>query len=167
MNSMKTILQKIFPKTIDNQFNGYKVALYFFYLLTLVTLWRSQHHLFSADGGAQSIASIPIDAFTSDGATTVIGIFSLWGLSQLIIGFIYVATALRYKSLIPFMYLLMWFEYLMRAVYIGTFKPVITIDTAPGVVGNYVFIILVPILLALSLLESKKQTGFKVEPPRS
>ena len=72
----------VFPHTIDNNYKGLKIALYIFYILTIVTLWRSQHHLFAADGGAMSIASIPLDTFTSDGEMAVIGVFSLWPLCR-------------------------------------------------------------------------------------
>lgn len=153
---MATFINKLFPKTVDNQFLGNQFSLYIFYIITLITLWRSQHHMFSTDGGAQSIASIPLNHFSVDGATTVVGVFALWGLSQLIIGFIYLVIAIRYKSLIPFMYLLMFFEYLMRAIYIGHFKPVITLDTAPGAIANYIFIVITPILFYFSISKSKQ-----------
>ncbi len=154
---MKEMINKVFPKTIDNNYKGVKVALYVFYILTLVTLWRSQHHLFAADGGAQSIASIPLDTFTSNGELAVIGIFSLWGLSQLIIGFIYLIVAWRYKSLIPFMYLLMFFEYVVRMFYIGNFKPIPTVETAPGAIANIVLVIIVPLLFILSITKIQKK----------
>jgi len=49
---MKNIIKIVLPKQYDNQIVGSKIALYAFYVLTVVTLWRSQHHLFAADGGA-------------------------------------------------------------------------------------------------------------------
>ena len=97
------MLQRVFPTSLDNQFPGHKIALYVFYALTALTVWRSEHHLFEHDGGAQSIATIPIDTYSSSAAETVIGIFGLWGLSQLIIGLIYLLAAIRYRALIPFL----------------------------------------------------------------
>ena len=94
------MLQRVFPTSLDNQFPGHKIALYVFYALTALTLWRSQHHLFGHDGGAQSIASIPLDTYSSNAADTVIGVFALWGLFQLIIGLIYLLAAIRYRALI-------------------------------------------------------------------
>ena len=96
-------LSLLLPKKIDNSFLGNKVALWFFYLLTAVTLWRSQHHLFSPDGGAQSIATIPLDTYAQGASLTIIGIFALWGLSQLVIGVIYLFACIRYRALIPLM----------------------------------------------------------------
>jgi len=146
---MKDILSTIFPKQMDNQFKGYKIALYAFYVLTAVTLWRSQHHLFAADGGAQSIASIPVDTFTATGAQAVVGVFGLWGLSQLIIGIVYLLVALRYRAMVPLMYVLMIVEYSFRAFYFPVAKPIPTTGTAPGAVINLPFILFSVVMLIL------------------
>ena len=82
----------LLPTAIDNIFSGRKASLWFFYALTAITLWRSQHHLLAADGGAQSIATIPLDTYSAEASGTVMGIFALWGLSQLVIGIIYLTA---------------------------------------------------------------------------
>lgn len=125
----------IFPKVIDNHYQGAKLSQYLFYCLTAVTLWRSQHHLLAADGGAQSIATIPLDAFSSEAASTIIGVFALWGLSQLLIAFLYLLVSIRYRSLIPLMYIIMIAEYAGRLA-IGMYKPVVTAGDAPGALIN-------------------------------
>ena len=99
-------LKSIFPKTIDNVLYGHKVSLWFFYLITIVSIIRSLIHMFKADGGAQSIATIPLDSFTVDGASVIVGIFAYWGLLQFMFGLLQLIIALRYKSLIPLMYLM-------------------------------------------------------------
>lgn len=154
---MKDIIKLIFPKQIDNQFKGYKITLYAFYVLTAVTLWRSQHHLFAADGGAQSIASIPLDSFSLSGSQAVIGVFGLWGLSQLIIGIIYLLVSLRYKSMIPLMYVLMIVEYAFRAFYFPLAKPIPTAGTAPGAMINIPFILFSIIMLILIVVGNRKK----------
>ena len=146
----------LFPKTISNKFSGKKVSLWFFYLLTITTLWRSQHHLLSADGGAQSIATIPLDTYSTEASATVIGIFALWGLSQLIIGFIYLAACLRYKALIPLLYTLGIIEYGLRAFYIGSDKPIETVGNAPGAMINAPLMITLTAMLILSLWRTGK-----------
>lgn len=145
---------KILPKEINNNYEGRKIALYLFYLFTIMTVFRSLIHMFATDGGAQTIATIPLDTFTNEGASTVILIFSLWGLSQLIMGIFYIIVSWRYKSLIPLMYLFIFIEYLMRLI-LGIVKPIETNGTAPGAVINFIFPPLVIILFLLSL-KSKK-----------
>ena len=83
----------ILPEIIDNTYRGRKIALWFFYLITIITIVRSLIHTFSADGGAQSIATIPLDTYSNEAARTVILIFSFWGLSQLIMGIFYTLVA--------------------------------------------------------------------------
>ena len=155
--SKNKIINRILPQNINNTYLGYDLAKYVFYVLTAITLWRSQHHLFSPDGGAQSIATIPLDTFTSSGAAAVIGVFGLWGLSQLIIGILYLLTSLRYRALIPLMYILMCVEYCIRAFYFPNFKPIPTAGTAPGALGNLPLIVISLTMLILSLLTPKKK----------
>lgn len=147
---MRNIFNQILPGSADNNFEGTKIALYTFYFIIVLTLIRSLIHLLSSDGGSGSIASIPIDLFGNGGREAVIFTFSVWGLSQLLIGIIYVITAFRYRSLIPLMYILVFIEYLGR-VLIGQFKPIETLRTAPGEIGNYIFIPLSLIMLLLSI----------------
>lgn len=143
------MLNKILPDTIDNTLRGRKIALWLFYLITIVTIVRSCIHIFKYDGGAQSIATIPLDSYTEGGAAAVIFIFAYWGLGQLIMGILYVIVALKYKSMIPLMYVFLFIEYAGRWG-ISFFKSIETTGQAPGGVANYVFIPLSIILLVLS-----------------
>jgi hypothetical protein len=142
----------LFPKQLNNDYKGSLIARWAFVLVTIVTIVRSLIHMFAPDGGAQSIATIPLDSFTSAGAAAVVLIFSLWGLSQFLIGIIYLVVLWRYQALIPCMYLLIIVEYAMRIV-LGILKPIETTGTAPGAVGNFIIVPLAVIMLFLSLRE--------------
>ena len=83
------MLDKLLPQTVTNTYRGHPLAKWALVALTIVTIGRSLVHMFAADGGAQSIATIALDIFTEGGANTVITLFALWGLSQLIIGLLY------------------------------------------------------------------------------
>lgn len=151
------MLEKILPRQVDNHYRGSQIALWAFAVITLVTLARSLVHMFAADGGAQSIATIPLDDFTENGAASVILTFALWGLSQLLLGLVYVVVLWRYRALIPLMYLLMIFEYAMRIV-LGELKPIETTGVAPGAIGDYIIIPLATFMLFLSLRQTN-ETG--------
>lgn len=151
------MLQRVFPTLLDNRFPGHKIALYVFYALTALTMARSQHHLFAHDGGAQSIASIPLDTYPSNAAETVVGIFGLWGLSQLIIGLIYFLAAIRYRALIPFLYVLFTLEYAMR-FWVGANKTIETVGTAPGSMINLPFMIAGVVLFVLSIWRGEEKS---------
>lgn len=144
------MLNRLLPERVDNDYRGHRVALWLFVPITALTLGRSAIHIFKHDGGAQSIATIPLDAMTSGGAEAVVLIFALWGLSQLLLGCVYVAVLWRYRTLLPLMYLLLLVEYAGRMA-LGAWKPMLTLETPPGATGNLVFIGLALILLPLSL----------------
>ena len=103
---MKRILATLFPKEITNRYPGQKIALYVFIPLTLMLTFRSCMHLIAPDGGAQSIATIPLDTYSDGAAANVIAIFSQWGLSQLLLTLMFILVLIRYRSLIPLFYLL-------------------------------------------------------------
>ena len=146
---------KLLPVVIDNQFRGIKLSQYAFLLITAATIVRSLIHVLAPDGGAQSIATIPLESYSPQAAATVILMFSLWGLSQLLMGFVYLGVYLKYKSLIPMMYLLLTVEYAMRIV-IGQMKPIVTSGTAPGSIGNWIMVPVCAVLLTLSLIQSRR-----------
>ena len=149
------MIDRLFPQSITNQYRGAFLARWVFVLLMLVTIARSLAHIFLPDGGAQSIATIPLDTFTVNGAAALIHLFGLWGLSQLLFGLLYAIVLWRYQSLIPLMYLFILMEYTGRLLL--TFaKPFETNGTAPGAIGNYVLIPLALVMLILSLQERSK-----------
>ncbi len=152
------MLDRLFPRQLDNDYRGHPIAFWVFFPVTIVTLGRSLVHMFFADGGAQSIATIPIDAMTQNGAAAVILIFALWGLSQLLLGLIYVLVLWRYRALIPLMYLLLIVEYAGR-LGLGMWKPIQTLETPPGGPGGLVFIVLGATMLAFSLWRRSEAPG--------
>ncbi|MEP3694282.1 MAG: hypothetical protein ABJM99_04885 [Parasphingorhabdus sp.] len=148
-------MKNLFPAQIDNVFPGQKIALWVFYALTAITLWRSQHHMLSPDGGAQSIATIPLDSYSDGAAATIIAVFAQWGLIQLLVGMLMLLAAFRYKSMVPLLWLILLVEWTGRGL-IGQFKPVETLATAPGQIGNLVMPIIALTMLILSLIPPKK-----------
>lgn len=148
------MIEKIFPKQANNSFDGSRIAYWFFVVITVVTIGRSLVHMAAPDGGAQSIATIPLDSFMVNGANTVVLMFSLWGLSQLLMGLVYLAVLWRYQNLIPFMYLLIFLEYSLRIV-LGFKIPIETLSNAPGGLANYIIAPLAVAMFFLSLINRK------------
>lgn len=141
--------------------------IFFFSATTLITLIRSLLHMCLSDGGAQSIATIPlgdykqlVDARTcadtepgSECAGNIVAVFAQWGWCQLLMGFVYVVVLWRYRSLIPLMWLFIGVEWAGRAA-IGATKPVYADSTPPGARANILFPILAFGMLGWALLGS-------------
>jgi hypothetical protein len=66
------MLERLFPRSLNSNYQGYAIAKWILYLITLMTIIRSLLHMLLPDGGAQSIATIPLNTFTANGAATVI-----------------------------------------------------------------------------------------------
>ncbi|MGB0617308.1 MAG: hypothetical protein ACPGOT_04625 [Candidatus Poseidoniaceae archaeon] len=142
-------MEKMLPATVDNTYSGNVFAFYVFIMLTVMTTFRSLAHILLPDGGAESIATIDVRV---EGGDTIIAMFAYWGLSQLLLAVLYILTIVRYKSLIPLMYLTMVVEYTLRFV-IGLAKPIEHSGTAPGEVANVLLPLFTLIMLLLSLQE--------------
>ena len=106
------MLNRIFPERIDNHYRGHKLALWFFVPITFMKVAISLLHIFNADGGAQSISTIPLDTYTAGGAQNVIALFSRMGLDQLLLGLLFVVVLFRYRAMIPLMYVLIVVHYI-------------------------------------------------------
>lgn len=145
---------RILPHPADNDYRGHKLALWFFYLITTITIVRSCIHIFKHDGGAQSIATIPLDTYTNGGSEAVIFIFAYWGLSQLIFGLLYLLIILRYRSLIPLMYLTLIIEYAGRFG-LSFYKTLETTGQAPGGIANKILPLVCIIMFFLSIRNPK------------
>ena len=113
-------------------------------------------HLLAPDGGAQSIATIPLDTYSDGAAANVIAIFSQWGLSQLLLTGLFVLVLVRHRSLIPLFYLLFALEQCGRMA-VGHFKPVVTLETAPCAAANLPLLAIALLMLVLSLIPRKRK----------
>lgn len=145
------ILATLLPAQADNTVRGMKLPVYVFTLIAIVSTVRSCIHIFAPDGGAGSIAGMDLSVA---GAQGIIFSFALWGTSQLIYALIQLIVAFRYRSLVPFMYVLLILETLLREL-VGRIKPVTFLHRPPGAIGDYVILPLAVLMLALSLWRGK------------
>jgi hypothetical protein len=149
---MKNLFETLLPAKADNTIRGSKLPFYFFILLAIIGVVRSCIHIFSPDGGAGSIAGMDLSV---SGANEVIFAFALWGSAQLIYAMLQWVVILRYRSLIPLMWLVQFFETLGRML-VGRIKPVTFAHTPPGAIQNYIYLGLALALLALALWSSQR-----------
>lgn len=153
--AMNGALERFFPKRADNGYAGHRLAAWMLVLYAVKSLVSAAIHMFAADGGAQSIASVALDRFTAEGADSVITMFGLWGLEQLVVGLIAVAVLLRYRSLIPMMSLAYVIEYAGRMASPLYTPGLATVHAPPGATADKLLLPLALIMLALSLLRPK------------
>ena len=106
-----------------------------------------------SDSGVNSIATIITFEGTPDPNQVIYLFASLWGSQQLIMALLYGLVLLRYRALIPLMYLLLAIEICFRLIS-GILHPLTEIyylQTPPGSAGNIPVLIITFILLLLAL----------------
>jgi len=150
---MKTFFEILLPAKIDNVIRGTKIPFYIFALYAIVSTVRSCIHLLSPDGGAGTIAGMDLSVAGADG---IIFAFALWGSSQLLFALIQLLAVIRYRSLIPFMWLMLALEVLLREL-VGAMKPVTFAHTPPGAIGNQIILPLAVVMVVWSLWSGSKK----------
>ena len=141
---------KILPKD-PSTLNGHRsirVVTAFFLLIALI---RSCIHMFSADGGANSIAGIDISV---EGGNNIVAIFHQWGAIQLILATLLLILFFRYPGLTPVIVLTLAIDPIMRAIS-GQIAPLTAEGTPPGEALNWPVFVLLAALFVASLVERK------------
>ena len=117
----------LFPNQLNPKSIFVRLSLVFIFIFTLVGIGRSLLHIFLPDGGAQLIATIPLDSFSEEAKAVVVSMFAFWGLSQLLSSLVYVYILTKKKEWLPFAWFLLLIEYASRWL-IGQFKPFETVQ---------------------------------------
>ncbi len=151
------MFEKLFPKTVGNQYRGMPIAKWLLIIYTIKSFVAGSIHMFAADGGAQSIASVALDQFSQAGADSVITMFGLWGMEQFVIGFIAAVILLRYSALIPMMALVYLIEYAGRFAAPLYTPGLVTAHTPPGAMMDNILVPLTIVMFLLSLRDSQKE----------
>lgn len=150
---MNIILETLFPAKVANQLRGSQIPFYAFVLYAILSTARSCIHIFAPDGGAGSIAGLDLSVPGADG---IVFAFALWGSSQLLLALVQLLVVVRYRALVPLMWLLLALEILLREL-VGRLKPVTFAHTPPGAIGNQLVLPLALAMLGWSLWSTARQ----------
>jgi hypothetical protein len=144
------MFDKMLPQSIDNKYRGYKVALWLFGLVVGVRIIQSVLVIFNGYSTAKDADGIPLDTYTPAAAQSVVALFAQGALSRLLISLLCVIVLVRYRSAIPFMFVLLLLNQLVSQL-IFQFVPLIRVGTPPGPIVNLVMVALMILGLVLSL----------------
>ena len=146
-------MKKVIPNSIENKIPNNKIVYYFTWLLVVFNFFRSLEHIFNEDGGAESIAGIPLSTYSSDAANNIVSIFAQWGFSQLVLSCILLFVIIKMRELIPLMLLIIALENILRGV-VGLYKPLILGDAPPGAISPIIGLITLAVFF-ISIKENK------------
>ncbi len=146
-------MKKVIPNSIENKIPNNKIVYYFTWLLVVFNFFRSLEHIFNEDGGAESIAGIPLSTYSSDAANNIVSIFAQWGFSQLVLSCILLLVIIKMRELIPLMLLIIALENILRGA-VGLYKPLILGDAPPGAISPIIGLVTLAVFF-ISIKENK------------
>jgi hypothetical protein len=114
------MLDRLFPRQVDNRFEGHRSALWLMGLLVALKLVVSLNSIFNTASVAEGADGIPLDSFGAAAAREVVTLFALTALGQLALGLVALAALIRWRALVPFLYLLSLGEMVARRLIVAT-----------------------------------------------
>ena len=142
----------VFPRN-PKEYQGFFFVRLIAFAYLLVIVARSGIHLFTADGGAESIAGIDT---AGPGGNNVIAIFHQWGAIQMLMAGLMLVLFFTYKGLTPLVILFLACDAPMRAL-AGQMSDLETSHTPPGEALNWPVFWLLVALFVVSLLKKRSK----------
>lgn len=145
---------RLFPKQIDNRFEGHWLAAWLLAPIILVRAIIGFNSMVFSRSIATSADAIPLDKFGADGAEAVISLFALVGLFILLFALLGFVVLVRYRAMIPFMYLILLAQQLGSKVLL-LMHPVVR--SGPSSLGSAVVLAVLALTVAgfvLSLVDN-------------
>jgi len=152
MAYLRTLVQGIFPPVANNDYRGSPIAFYTMILLMLPMTFRSWVHWLWDDSGVNSIASIIVFPGDPDPNNIIYMFSSQFGAVPTVVLVLYIIVLLRYRSLIPLLYLLILLDVSFRevSVYLHPLDPVYYERRPPGTYGSLPSVIISLVMLHFS-----------------
>lgn len=154
------MLSLLFPGRADNSYRGQKAGLWLFGFVAIAKTLQGLRSAFSTYSTATRADGIPIDTFPPGAAETVLGLFAIMGLLVALMGAICILTLVRYRSLVPLMFLVLVLHFLGTRLVLW-WHPLVRTGVPIGIYVNFGLFGLMLIGLALSLW---KRAGFRSGP---
>jgi hypothetical protein len=101
------MLDRIFPRQFDNNYRGHWLAIWLFVPLVVARLAMGTNSIINTRMVATTADGIPLDSYGAAGAEAVIALFALSGFFLLLLALQGLVALIRYRAMIPFMYLLL------------------------------------------------------------
>ena len=150
----------LFPSGLNNQYQGSKIVIYGLYPIFAMYIFRSLVHFLAENSGLVGIATIKEFPIV-DGLDPNIIIYlfaSLWGATQVSLTLILLILFIKYKNLIPLIYLICLLDQCFRLIsgYLHTIGEDYYINTPPGIISNIPILLYLLFMFYLSLRSNTK-----------
>jgi hypothetical protein len=152
------MLTRLFPQHIDNDYRGHMLALWLLVPLALIKLLQGANvaGLVGPHKSRQvleGVDHVPISAFPAEAASQLVFLFAAWGLGIFVLGLLGMVVLLRYRAMLPLLYLLFLIEQVGRKALatIHLDQPFVSLATSPANLINWGFLVGLAIGVLVSL----------------
>lgn len=129
------MLGRIFPKQFDNFYRGHWLAIWLLVPIVLLRLVIGANSILNTRLVATTADGIPLDSFGAAGAEAVIALFALLGLYFVLLALLGILVLIRYRAMIPLMYLLLLAQQLGGRV-LGLLHPIARSGASSAQLGS-------------------------------
>ena len=152
-----SMLDRLLPKRADNRFGGYRAALWMLALFVALKLVMGFNSIFNTASVAAGADGIALDSFGPAAAREILTLFALTSLGQLTLALVAVTILVRYRALVPFIYLVLIGEHLARRAIVQSHALARTETGSTGLYINLGLLALLALGLLLSLLRARRR----------
>ena len=154
-----SMLNRLLPRQVDNRFDGHRAALWLLGLFIALKLVMSVNSIFNTASVAAGADGLPLDSFGPAAARAVLMLFALMSLGQLALAVIALIILIRYRALVPFIYLVLLGEQLARRLIVESHAVARSESSPAGWYVSFGLLALLTLGLVLSLLTRRREEG--------
>ena len=159
------MLDRILPRQAGNRFHGLRAALWLLGLLIFLKLAMSLNSIFNTESVAAGADGIPLASYGPEAAREVLLLFALLSLGQLTLTLVALVVLIRYRALVPFVYLVLLGEQLARRAIGRSYAQPGEQMTDVAWYVNYGLLSLLVLGLALSLIPARSSSSERPSNP--
>jgi hypothetical protein len=144
------MLDNVLPRTIDNTYRGQRLAFVPFVLLVLLKLTIGANSIIHGYAVMSTADGIPLETFPPAAVQSLVSVWALLGLAHIVIALLCILVLIRYRSMLPFMFVLLLFQNLGGQL-ISHYLPLARTGAPPAYIVNITFLALMVVGLGLSV----------------
>jgi hypothetical protein len=144
------VIDQILPRSIDNAYRGHKLAFLPFGLLVLLRLVIGLNSIFNGYQVMTNADGISLGSFPPAAVQALVSVWALLGLSRVVIALLCVLVLVRYRGMVPIMFVLLLLQH-VAGIAITYFLPLVNTRAPDASIVNLASITLLVVGLGLSL----------------
>ena len=145
----------LLPRAFDNHFNGQKLAFWIFWIVVVVRVFQGAYLIVNCHTNVREAEDgIPLESFPIAASNSIVALFAISGSSRLILSLLCVLTFLRYRSMVPLMFVLLTLDQMAKEIVLY-FYPLYRVGNPIGPTINLILLFLTVVGFVLSVIKKK------------